>query len=519
MLAEIHSKGFALFRDVEVELSSGMNVITGETGSGKSLFLSMIKALTGEKPSLVKEKSELEALFVEASGEEFAVSLRILPSRMTARINGSMVTISQLKERVRSLMTIHTQGASDTLRNPKMHMRFVDLFDPSISSELKKYQALYREYLKVKSTIEKSEMNTEDIDREIEELERETQKIESVLLSEEEYEDILSEYKKLTNARDIIKIAKDIDYVVSEEGGLEDIFQILVRKLRELRMIDEEAQKFLDSVESLEEEVHSLSRDVERYADSQEIDEERLATLEDLIADVERIKRRYGPTLDDVQEKLNAFRKRIDELRKDANYLKASDTRLKKLKNEMEPLALKVKEMREASANALLKRVMENLDDLGMPNVHISFLHHDTDFTENGIDWLEFVGSVNPGTPEMPISKIASGGEISRIYLALESALGENLPISTVVFDEIESGVGARTADVVAQKLKEISKTTQLIVITHMPQIAAVADKHFKVEKQIIDGKACSSIVEIKDEMRKKEINDMFGKIPKGVKN
>ncbi len=517
MLAEIHSKGFALFDNIDVEFSNGMNVITGETGAGKSLFLSILKVLTGEKPSFIKEKSEVEALFFEPDGQEIVVTLKISPSRMTARINGSIVTIAQLRERVSSLMAIHAQGAAGILRNPKMHVRFVDLFDPSILSNLNKYRELYHEHLNTKKLIESSDVSIEDVDKEIKEFEKEAEEIEAILPSEEEYESMVSEYKKLTNARDIIKIAKELNYIISEEGGLEDIFQVLVRKFRELRTIDSEAQSFLDFVEPLEEDVHSLSRDIERYADSQEIDEERLAKLEDLISDIERIKRRYGPTLRDVQERLSVIHKRIDDLHKIADSLKKSNLHLKELEDKMWPLALKIKKARAVSANNLLKRTEKNLRDLGMPNAQISFSHYDTNFTENGIDRLEFIGQVNPGTPKMAISEFISGGEVSRLYLALEAALGGKLPISTLVFDEVEAGVGARTADIVAQKLKEISKTTQLIVITHLPQIAAMADKHFKVEKQTSNGKTNSSVIELGNEMRKKEISDMFGKIPKGV--
>ena len=517
MLAEIHSKGFALFDDIDVEFSIGMNVVTGETGAGKSLFLSVLKVLTGERPPFVKGKSEVEALFFESNGKEIVVSLKISPSRMTARMNGSIVTLAQLRERVNSLMTIHAQGTAGILRNPKMHARFVDLFKPSIPSNLDRYRKLYHEYLGIKRAFDASDVNTEDVDEEIKDLEREAEKIETILPSEEEYESMVSEYKKLLKARDVIRTAKEINYIISEEGGLEDIFQVLAKKLRELKTIDSKAQSFLDFVEPLEEDVHSLSRDVERYADSQEIDEEKLEKLEDMITDIERIKRRYGPTFDDVKEKLKAIHERIAKLRKVSNSLKKSSLRLKELKDEMWPLALKIKKARSISANELLKRTEENLRDLGMPNTLISFSQHDTEFTENGIDQLEFIGRLNPGTPEMPISEIASGGEISRIYLALEAALGEKLPISTLVFDEVETGVGARTADVLAQKLKEISKSTQLIVITHMPQIAAMADKHFKVEKRIDNGKTISSVIELGSDTRKKEISAMFGKIPKGV--
>ncbi len=514
MLAEIHVKNFVLFNEISLEFSEGLNVVTGETGAGKSLFLSALKALFGERPSLV-EKSEVEGRFL-VDDDEKIVSIKFNPSRTSAKINGSLTTLSHLKRFVESLLVIHSQGASGIIRDPKTHMAFVDLFDSKINALLKEYRKLFKEYTHIKKTIQKE--NLEEIEEEAKITEREIEKIESSFVSEEEYEEMLSDYKRLSNAQQIIQNVQEMLYIINGEGGMEEAAFNLVKKAKELRILDEKSERFLESAQSIQDEMADLERELESYGMEQEIDEEKIVELEKKISQVERIKRRYGPTLKDVQEKLEEFHSHLAELDKKANVLRKANRRLKELENEMLPLASKISELRKESARNLLKNAEKNLRDLGMKEAKIDYIYVETDFTESGRDSIEFVGLLNPGLGFLPLSKISSGGEMARFYLALEAALGRKLPVETVVFDEVASGVGVRTADVVAEKLKEISKDTQLIVITHMPQIAAIADKHFKVEKHVKDGKAYSVVKELNNKMRKEEIKEMFGKIPKGVK-
>ncbi len=513
MLAEIHARNFVLFDEVDVDFSDHMNVVTGETGSGKSLFLSMLKALLGEKPPMAKKKSEVEARFVSSKGEETIASVKISPSRVSSRINGSIVSVSQLKEKVGSFMAIHAQGASGMLRDTKTHTGFVDLFDFEIPAKLEKYQILFQEYTKIERFLDSNSVNW-DIDGEIKELEGEVKKIEQTIVDDEKYDEMLSDHKRLSNSKDIVKSIQEILYLLNEENGLEDISQSVLKRLRGLRALDGKTEEFLDSMKEIGEGISELSRDVERYGDTQDVDEEKLLDLEDRISEVERLKRKYGPTLRDVQERAEAIRERADELREKSESFEKAKARLRELNEKMEPLALEIKDKRSKAARELLEKAENNLHDLGMKEVRMNFIQHETVFTKNGADWIEFVGQVNPGTDEMPISKIASGGEMSRFYLALEAALGKSLPVGTVVFDEVGSGVGVRTADVVAKKLKEISRHTQLIVITHMPQIAAVADKHFKIEKKMSRGKTVSLLVELDGKEKKAEIKEMFGKMP-----
>ena len=517
MLAEIHAKNFVLFDEVDVDFSNRMNVITGKTGAGKSLFLSMLKVLLGEKPPMAKDKSEVEARFISSEGKETIVSVRVSPSRTSARLNGSIIGISQLREIVNSFMAIHTQGSPGMLRDPKTHTNFVDLFDSKLPEKIEKYQGLFQEYMQIKHFLDSNDAYW-DTKGEIEELEEEVEKIERAIVTDEEYDGILSDYKRLSNTREIVKSIQEISYLMNEENGLEDISQNLLRRLKELRFLDDKSQEFLDTMEEIEEDIRELSHSIERYGDTQNVDEEKLLELEDRISEVERLKRKYGPTLRDVYENAGKMREHMDKLRKKSDSLKKAKKHLKDLKEKMEPLAVEIKNRRAKSVKELLKKTESNLHDLGMKEAKVNFIQHETAFTKNGIDWIEFVGQVNPGTDEMPISKIVSGGEMSRFYLALEAALGKSLPVETVVFDEVGSGVGVRTADVVAKKLKEISTHTQLVVITHMPQIAAMADKHFKVEKKMTRGKTVSLLMELDDEERKAEIKEMFGKMPEGVR-
>ena len=516
MLAEIHARKFVLFDEINIEFSKGMNVVTGETGAGKSLFLSMLKVLFGEKPQLAKNRSEVEARFISSSGEETIVGVKISSSRISARLNGSIVSISQLRNVVDSFMAIHTQGAFGILRDPKTHTSFVDLFDSELPGKIERYQNLFHEYMQIKHFLDSGGAHL-DVEEEIRELEGESKKIEQIIVDDEEYNRMLSNYKRLSNAKEIVKTIQEVSYMLNEENGLEEISQALLRKLKELRALDDTSNEFLNVMEEIEEGIEELSRDIERYGNTQDLDEEKLMELEDRISDVERLKRKYGPTLRDVQERTKEIQERIDELRKKSGSFKKAKKHLEELNDKMKPLANEMKIKRAKSARELLKKTENNLHDLGMKETKLNFMQHETDFMKSGIDWIEFVGRVNPGSDEIPISKIASGGEMSRFYLAIEAALGKSLPVETVVFDEVGSGVGVRTADVVAKKLKDISKHTQLIVITHMPQIAAMADKHFKVEKKVMQEKTSSFLIELASEERKTEIKEMFGKMPEGV--
>ena len=515
MLEELHVKSFFLFDEINVEFCDGLNVVTGETGAGKSLFLSTLKALLGEKPSTLVEKSEVEGRFL-IDGDEKIVSIRFNPSRTSAKINGSLVTLSQLRDFTESHIAIHTQGAAGIIRDPKTHMAFVDLFEPTINDLLKEYRKLFREYVQIKKTLQKEDLS--EIEEEMKSVENDVEKIERALVSNEEYEEMLSDYKRLSNAQRIIQNVQEMLYFINGEGGLENFIANLVRKAKELRNLDEKSENFLESAQSIEDEIIELGKEIENYGMKQDVDEGKALDLEKKIAEVERIKRRYGPTLEDVREKLKEFHSHLERLDKKARLIIESKKCVKDLKEKMLPLAMNVRELRRKSAERLLRNTEKNLHDLGMKDAKIDYIHKETEFSENGMDFIEFVGSLNPGLGSLSLSKIASGGEMARFYLALEAALGRKLPVETVVFDEVAAGVGVRTADVVAEKLKEISRDTQLIVITHMPQIAAVADKHFKVEKYVKNGKTFSKIVELDDEMRKREIKEMFGKIPKGVK-
>ncbi len=515
MLEEIHIKNFVLFQEITVEFSKGLNVVTGETGAGKSLFLAALKALFGEKPSVPVERGEIEARF-KSKGVENVISIKFTPSRTSARMNGSLITLSQLKKFMDSLFVIHTQGAAGIIKDSKTHMTFVDLFDEKIGLLLSKYRELFKEYVNTKKIVEKKEL--ESVKEEMEVLQNEIEKIEHVLISDEEYEEMLSEYKRLSNAQRIIQVAQEILFLVNSDNGLENSMINVIKKSKEISSLDEKASRFLEMAQSIEDAISTFSTEIENYGMEQEPDEEKIVELEKHISAVERLKRRYGPTLEDVRDKLKDLRTQLDTLRKEEEILENADKRLRKVKSEMEPLALEISNLRKKAVESLIEKTERNLHDLGMKEAKVSYLHERTDFTENGIDFLEFFGMLNPGLGSLPLSKIASGGETARFYLALEAALGEKLPIETIVFDEIAAGVGVRTADVVAEKLKEISKDTQLIVITHMPQIAALADKHFKVEKVVENGKTRSVLKELERESREKEIKEMFGKIPKGAK-
>ncbi len=510
MILELHAKNFALFEDVDIEFSDKMNVITGESGSGKSLFLSILKSLLGEKNEFLTEKSEVEARFL-IDKDEFVVNLKLSPSRMSARLNGEMITLADLKSHVGRWMDIHDQGISQILKDPKNHTNFVDAFSPSIPDKVKKYKVLYDKYLEVLKLIKSSE--SVNLEAEIENISREISDIEKFLISDDEYEAIKDEYKKQSGMADILRMVKETEYLISGENGIESIMGLVLKDVREIEKIDGHLP-FSKNVEEIKESLTELKKQITSYANSLEFDQEKLYELEEKISQIEKLRRKYGPKFSDVRDKLEALKSQFEKYNEMNVQLKNLHEDFNLLTTQMEELAIEIKKLRKSAADELTKRINENLKDLLMQNAHISFLQKYTDFTMNGKDQIEFIGSMNPGMPDAPISRMASGGEISRLYLAIESSLSSKLPISTLVFDEIETGIGPRTSDVIAMKMKEISKSTQIIVITHMPQIAAAADKHFKVQKYQLNENTYSTINEIEGEERQAEIKEMFGKIP-----
>ncbi len=518
MLAELHAKDFALFKEINVEFSSTFNVITGETGAGKSLFISALKSLCGEKPDFTSNESLLEGRFITEGEKEEIISIKYAPLRSSARLNGSLVSLSRLKKIMESKIAIHSQEAPAILRDSKNHMSFVDLFNSEISLLLTEYKAFYLKYRNSLKHLRKIS-SFEKMLEERKALENEIEKIEAILVSESDYLDMVSRYKRLANAKEILRNVQEITFLLNEENGVENLLREMLRRAREIERLDEKFEPLFDRIEALLNEATDLERDVENYAINEETDESEMFTLERHISQIESLKRRYGPTLDDVKNTYEEKTSEIVRLDKEIKELKNVEKRVKELKEKLLPLAHQISVLRKNAASELLKIAEENLRDLGMKDARMEFAWEETELGENGADFIEFLGSTNRGLPPLPLSKIASGGETARLYLALEAALGEKLPVETAVFDEVASAVGIRTADVVAEKLKELSEKTQLIVITHMPQIAAVADRHFKVEKYIENGRTFSGIRELTLDERKKEIKEMFGKIPQEVKN
>lgn len=510
MIVELHARNFALFEDVDIEFSDKMNVITGESGSGKSLFLSILKSLLGEKNEFLTEKSEVESRFL-INNEEFVINLKISPSRMSARLNGEMITLSELKNHVVNWMDIHNQGISQILKDPKNHTNFVDIFSPSILGQLKKYRVLYDEYLEILKFLKTNESINSEI--ETKNISDEIANIEKFLISDDEYDAIRDEYKRQSGIVDILRMTKEIDHLIWEENGVESIMGLVMKNTREIEKFDGNLP-FLNEIEEIKISLNELKKHISDYENTLEFDQEKLYDLEEKISQIEKLKRKYGPTLSDVSDKLNELKKEYEKLNQINIQSKNARKDLEALEAQMEKMAFEIKRARKDAADKLVKYINENLKDLSMQNAHISFVQKDTDFTQNGKDQIELVGSMNLGMPEMSISKMASGGEISRLYLAIESSINNTLPISTLVFDEIEIGIGPRTSDVVAMKMKEISKRTQIIVITHMPQIAAVADRHFKVQKYQSNGNTYSTVKEINGKERETEIKEMFGKMP-----
>ncbi len=353
MILELHARNFALFEDVDIEFSDKMNVITGESGSGKSLFLSILKSLLGERNEFLTEKSEVESRFLIDKGE-FVVNLKLSPSRMSARLNGEMITLAELKNHVGRWMDIHNQGVSQILKDPKNHTNFVDTFLPSIPDKIKKYKALYDKYLEISKLIKNNE--SVSLEAEIENISREISDIEKFLISDDEYNIIKDEYKKQSGMADILRMIKETEYLISGENGIESIMGLVLKDVREIEKIDGRLP-FSKNVEEVKELLMELKKYITNYANSLEFDQEKLYELEEKISQIEKLRRKYGPKLSDVKVKLEELKSQYDKFNEMNIQLKNLHEDLDFLTKQMEELALEIKKLRKSAADELTKRI------------------------------------------------------------------------------------------------------------------------------------------------------------------
>ena len=510
---ELKIRNFLLVDEANIEFGKNFNVFTGETGAGKSMVAGSLLYLLGERVEweLFEEEKEVEIegifeapIFLkkkfEENGvpfdEEIYIKRILIPSKRVSRIylNGIMVPVSLLKFLTEELFDFHGQHEHQTLLKEETHLYFLDAFGgitkerEKLSEILKEYKILKNEYEKERSEILKLKEMEEYIRFQIEEVER-------LNIKEDEDKELEKELLVFSKSEDILKrITHSLNLLKEDDYSLSFYLNEILKNIFEIKGIDKEMEEIYNILEDIRVKVDEIGRILNEKRNKFEIDEEKLREKERRLNIINNLKRKHGTDLKGVLENVKKFKKDIETLALREEKLKEKEKKIKELEENLILLSEKISRERKRISEEFEKMVIEEIKPLGFSYVEFKTLFEEKEIDETGKDRIRFLISTNKGVKPFPLSKIASGGEISRIMLGLKSLLAKVDSVSGLLFDEIDVGIGGRVAEEVGRKMKKIGKERQVICITHLPQIAVFADTHFKIEK-IEKGKRPTVIV------------------------
>lgn len=532
MLQTLYVKNLALINEVEVDLRDGLNILTGETGAGKSIIIDSISFALGEKVdrSMLREHEEagyvelifsglsasvcaqLQALGIEPEDETVILSRRITGGRSVAKINGESVPASKLREAAACLIDIHGQHEHQSLLHMSKHLEYLDDYAGAKISEKKRALAeAYKTYTACKKSLEEQCGDKEALAREQALLEYEVSEIEAARLISGEDEELEQVYRRMTNSKRIMEALQTVDQAVGEDGAS----ALIGRATRELTAVDsfdEQLTSMSGQLSQIEELLSDFHRDLSGYMEDAAFDGEQFAEVEQRLDVVNHLKSKYGDTIEKILAACAEKQERIDQLSDMDAYEQRLRHELESARGQVDLLSAQLSELRRASGVQLREKMLQALRDLNFLDVAFDLKFTKLDhYSANGTDAMEFMISTNPGEPLRELKNIASGGELSRVMLALKSVLAENDGIETLIFDEIDTGISGRTAQMVSQKLHKIAKNHQVICITHLPQIAAMADAHYFIEKQVADGTTVTRLTLLDEEQSIAELGRMLG--------
>ena len=532
MLQTLYVKNLALIDEVEVDLQNGLNILTGETGAGKSIIIDSISFALGEKVDkhMLREREEagyvelifshlsdsvvaqLRALEIEPEDDTVILSRKITGGRSVAKINGESVPASRLKEAAACLIDIHGQHEHQSLLHASKHLEFLDDYAGAELEEKKRSLAgAYKAYTGCKKQLEEQCTDKEEQARELSFLEYEVSEILAAKLSLGEDEKLESEYRRMTNSKKIMEALQLVEQTVGEDGAS----ALIGRGVRELSAVstyDKPLAGLEEQLAQVEDLLSDFHRELTGYMDSAQFDGERFAQVEARLDEINRLKAKYGSTIEAVFAACEEKQARIDQLKNFDTYEKKLREQYEQAKAQVDALCEQISAIRKAAGVTLREKMIQALQDLNFLDVQFDLQFTRTDrYSANGFDAMEFLISTNPGEPLRELKDIASGGELSRIMLALKSVLAENDEIDTLIFDEIDTGISGRTAQMVSQKLHMIANTHQVICITHLPQIAAMADAHFYIEKNVVDASTVTKLTLLDEECSVAELGRMIG--------
>lgn len=520
MISHISIKDFAIIENAVIDFEPGLNIITGETGSGKSIIIEAISLALGSRAdtSFVRSGTDkaIVQLLADLDGDEIVVTREVsAQGRNLCKINGNIVTLAELSTVCRRIADIHGQYDHQSLLNPEYHINLVDSYHAEEISPAKALvEKVYLQYTETKSKLHKLIANAAEIERKRDFISYELNEIKKSKLQPGEEEELLQRINLLQNSEKIYQSMEESYRLVF--GGTPSTLDCIYRAMSSLKSISE----FSTDIHSIEDEfsdiyfrLEDISREMSRIRNTVNFSQEELDQALERIDVIKGLKRKYGGSVEAVLAYANELSEKLSNIANFDGLKEKLESELKETETLLLSASQKLSAYRRDSASELEKLIQNELKELKFNNCQLSvdFSETSREYTSNGIDHLEFLISTNKGEPLKPLSKIASGGELSRIMLAFKKIIADYDHIGTLIFDEIDSGISGIAASTVGKKLKQISKNRQIICITHLPQIAACGDHNFRIEKIENATNTMTTVVPLKSEDKIYEISRLIG--------
>lgn len=529
MINQLSIKNVAVIDKLSVDFHNGVSVLTGETGAGKSIIIDSINMILGERANkeLVRygqEKAVVQAVFnapesvikiledndIDIEDGEIIVSRQITKDgKSSARINGMAVTLNLLREISDGLINIHGQHDNQALLTPARHVVFLDAY-----AENEEYITAYREILSKKREIEKKtaelQMNEQEKSQKIDLLEYQVKEIKNAKLSPNEEDDLNRQREIYQNAEQIANSVNEAysnlysgDNMQSAYDGL----SIAAEALLQIKDFDSRLSDMYEVVCGAMYSVEDTAHELKNYGDGVDYDEQELNDIEERLDLISRLKRKYGNTIEDILSYMNTAEQELNDIRLSDEKINELTEQLNEVVSELKTKGQELSKRRHQAAKRLEEGIVSSLHELNMEkSIFKVNVETGDDFYDNGMDKIEFLITTNPGEPLKPLVKVASGGELSRVMLAIKSVIADSDEVDTLIFDEIDTGVSGKAAMSIAKKLAQIGKGKQVICITHLPQLASMADNHYLILKNTDGEMASTTLEELNDEGREKEL-------------
>lgn len=528
MLLNLHVKNMALIKEIDIDFKEGLNVITGETGAGKSLLLGSVDLALGGKFSRDMLRKEADSALVElvfsvedtltlkrleelgypAENGEIIISRKISDGRASAKINGETCPASMLRRIAEALINVHGQRENQTLLRTDRQLELLDEYGKKDNAGLlDEVKESYAAYEAAKNALSEYNMDEEKRLRELSMLEYEINEIEEADIEDTEEEELEKKYRRMMNSRKIVEAVREVYNRTGYDGGAGELTGQAVKEIESVSELDDELKGIAQALNDVEAILGDINRQASSYLEDFTFSEREFEEVQSRLDKIRSMQSKYGATVEKINEYLKSAEERRDFLLNYDEEKKEAESEYEEAERRLNEKCGALSEGRRKCADKLSKELAEQMQELNFAQalIEIEFTRANT-YRSNGFDDVEILISTNPGEPVKPLAKIASGGELSRIMLAVKNIIADEENTETLIFDEIDSGISGRTAQKVSEKMASIAFGHQILCVTHLAQIAAMADRHFVIEKRVSEGE---TVTEVRRLDEKEEVDEL----------